>query len=140
MDLVWIIYIIEKLPGFIRGITSLGVVSFVAVLAMYAFVLGRAFVPSYTSQKEDDEIVAKQLKRFPSKRTYGLALCFLCVINLIPSEETAYKMLAAYGAQELIQLEETKQIGSRAYDTINKILDDFLKEGIPDEETLQSKQ
>ena len=49
---------------------------------------------------------------------------------MLPTEDRAYKMLAAYAGTEVIKMEEAQEIGGKAYKALNKVLDDYLLEEV----------
>lgn len=56
-----------------------------------------------------------------------IILALLCgtAKALLPSEKSAYAIAAAYGAQQVYQSEEAKQIGNRVLKAINNKLDEL---------------
>ncbi len=59
------------------------------------------------------------------------------LLFLIPTKETAYKMLAAYGVESLVTNPEVQKLGGKSLDVINKAMDDYLKESKPDSDPKQ---
>lgn len=58
-----------------------------------------------------------------------IILALLCgtVKALLPSEKQAYAIAAAYGAQQVYQSEEAKQIGNKVLKAINNKLDSMAE-------------
>ena len=65
----------------------------------------------------------------PLKKYLVPAWIVWVVLLFLPSEETAYKMMLAYAGQSVAEMEETKEVGGKAYQALNKLLDDYLAEG-----------
>lgn len=53
------------------------------------------------------------------------------LLFFIPSKDTAYKMLAAYGVQSIITNPEVQKLGGKSLDVLNKTMDEYLQEGTP---------
>ena len=68
---------------------------------------------------------------FPKKLSAWMAIIaalFFGLAALIPSEKAGYAIAAAYGAQQVYQSEEAKEIGSKLLKVINNKLDEAAKE------------
>jgi len=110
--LIFVIYLISVIDA-ILGAAILGIF-FTAASAILA-------IP--VLDLDGKEEIASCLKKFIKP------LVFLSLIVVfVPSKQTAYAMLAAYGLQEISQTEEAKRIGSKSVQVIEKALDEYLKE------------
>jgi hypothetical protein len=115
MELAFIVYMIS-LMDVLNGVAATSVI----VCVFSIPVLGM-----FVAESGYEEFYLKYIKPWIFKY-----LAFLAVVVLLPNESTANKMLIAYAGQEVIQLEETQQIGSKAYQALNKVLDDYLVEEV----------
>jgi glucan phosphoethanolaminetransferase (alkaline phosphatase superfamily) len=61
----------------------------------------------------------------------AFVVIMLTLSTLVPSKETAYKMLAAYGVESLVTNPEVQKLGGKSLDVINKAMDEYLKESKP---------
>jgi hypothetical protein len=50
------------------------------------------------------------------------------LIFFIPNKDTAYKMLAAYEVQSIIENPEVQKLGGKSLDVLNKAMDEYLQE------------
>ena len=130
MDLVLLVYLVETVLGALGTVVGIMTLLLVlsAVIGFVSYIIIRD--DKYLTEEEIITFNGKYIKAFKVWLS-GVFIAFLLL--LVPNQETGYKMVAAYGAQELIQLEETKQVGSKAYQAINKILDDFIGEELSDD-------
>lgn len=126
MDLVIVIYLIEVLCG----ITDGGFSFLVALFLIFAGG-GYSIVRIYLATEDVGEDEAIKLNGFLAALKTPLVISLVMVMSsqLIPSKDAAYKMIAAYAGSELIQMEGTKEVGSKAYKALNKVLDEYLDEG-----------
>lgn len=115
MELALIVYLIEFLDK-VDGIAlALGIPLVVTVLML-----------SIISCAEGENCFSVIPK--PSWKYIKMAFGFIAIALILPSEKTAYKMLAAYAGTEVIKMEETQEIGGKAYKALNKVIDDYLGE------------
>lgn len=119
MDLVWLVYLIDVLCDN-KGLQILGT----TFLLFGSF--GFAIMVAYEFDGESLNAPLIRLKALLGRCLVGVSLV-LFVLSFIPSKSTAYKMVAAYAGQELVQMEGTKEVGTKAYKALNKVLDDYLK-------------
>lgn len=109
--LVFIIYLISVIDA-VLGVAILGiaVIGFIGFLAIPVL-----------------ELAGDEMAAFYKKLAKPLIL-FVLIAVFIPSKQTAYTMLAAYGLQEIAQTEEAKRVGSKSIQVIEKALDEYLTE------------
>lgn len=48
--------------------------------------------------------------------------------QLVPTKETAYKMIVAYGGIEIAKMDEVKQVSEKAFKALNKVIDEYIEE------------
>lgn len=116
MDLVLLIYLVDAVAPNIKVISTVGLIVsslFWGFLLLYA-------IEGSDQWSERTTLVTKF-----NGCVFAVSLA---LVSFVPSKDTAYKMLAAYGAQELAEMEEAKEVGGKAYEALNKILDDYLDE------------
>ena len=112
MDLVWIIYAVDTLtPG-----DGMAFLSF--ALLVLLCVCGVAWV--------DDES-RNVLKQLPYKTLLAISVMYISYTVLVPSKATAYKMLAAYGVQQVVDNPDVKRIAGKSLDVLEKAMDEYTK-------------
>ena len=117
MDLVWIIYFIDVLAS--DGGTCL--IAFVA-----AGGIGVWYGPIISDVCYEEE--AKEMRsRTPVKTIIALSGVLFLYGWLMPSKDTAYKMLAAYGVAEIADNERVKNLGGKSLEVLEQAMDDYLK-------------
>jgi len=116
-DLIWIIYFIDVLSS--NG--GLGIIGFLLLAGSITIHL-----IIYAEANEDD---AKKFKdMFPRKTIISISVVFMLYSFLVPSNDTAYKMLAAYGVYELTQNEQVKTLGGKSLEVLNAAMDEYLED------------
>jgi hypothetical protein len=112
MDLIWIIYLMD-------------VVTTNGGYGAISFCLAAGIVVIYLIRYLNDcpEIGKRALAPLISS-----AVVFAILQLVLPTKDTAYKMLAAYGVTEIDKTDEAKRLGSKSIEVIEKVMDDYLKE------------
>lgn len=126
MTLAWIIYFIDVLCNN----NGIGLFTF---MTTFLWVIG--FIVSVIARMggDDDQEAIKYLKLYKSMWPIKLVACLLIVYGiLIPSKDTAYKMLAAYGVESIVTNDKVQELGGKSLDVLNKAMDDYLKESETD--------
>jgi hypothetical protein len=59
---------------------------------------------------------------------------------LLPSEKTAYTMVAAYAAQKVAENDKVQQMSGKVLTIIEQKLDGYIEDGIKEAEAKVSKQ
>lgn len=121
MELALVIYLIgasAKLSSV--AITALCISSF-AVLGV--FLTSFSFLEEIRKSEGATALVCKGL------RVLGW-VCGLClaVVVFVPSERTAYTMLAAYGGQSLVESDDFKRVAPKSLQILEKYMDEKLAE------------
>lgn len=111
MELAFVVYLISILESVS---TFLGIICYIVSIAALSLLLFSLLV------------LEGQLKH---KKTF-IALVIIALFcggakALLPSEKQAYAIAAAYGAQQVYQSEEAKQIGNKVLKAINNKLDEL---------------
>jgi hypothetical protein len=121
MSLVWIIYLIDV----ICDSHLIGFLGFIgAVLWCFGFV-GSCIAKN----RPDDDEAQTYLRFYESMLTFKIVVSlFIILAFLIPSKDTAYKMLAAYGVETIVANEDVQRMGSKSLQIIEKAMDNYLKE------------
>lgn len=117
MDLVLLIYLVDAVAPNIKVISSVGLI----VSSLFGVFLLLYYAIEGSDQWSERTTLVTKFN--------CCVFAFSLALSFLPSKDTAYKMLAAYGVQELADMEETKEVGGKAYKAINKILDEYLEEG-----------
>lgn len=112
MDLMWIIYFIDVLTV---GKVFIGIGSAIAIFYVFVRLLA---LDEYCPWKDFDD--------WPNKLVGGMCSMLLLYGWLIPSEETAYKMLAAYGVTEIVNNEDAKRLGGKSLEVLESAMDEYL--------------
>ena len=116
-NLVWIIYFVDVLSvdeGFVfyAGMTA---------IVYCAAKAGLILVP----ENDPDRGTVDKL---PAKTIGRVALALILYAWLIPSKDTAYKMLAAYGVTEIATNDKVKELGGKSLQVLEKAMDEYIKE------------
>ena len=118
MELVFLIYLIEVVLGVVRGAQA-------AVLIALLVFVPVALCGLLACGVLEEENLKSTMKRYVMPiYIWGAGIFF--VLSFLPSTDTAYKMVAVYGATELVQMEEVQEIGGKSLEVINKVMDDYL--------------
>ncbi len=115
--MVWIIYFIDTL-------TSEG------GSAVIGLMIGVVFTFLYYLGKFEDKAPDFN-KILPNKIIF--IVCTVLILHgvLVPSKDTAYKMLAFYGVNEITNNESVQKLGSKSLLVIERAMDDYLEESKP---------
>lgn len=142
MSLPFVIYFIETLLP-VSIIPPFGLAIGTSILALIA--LGVIYIlnePCYNEEKTEYRelwIRAARKANTPYLTVMGLWCVLSFLGNLIPSTDTAYKILAAYGVQEFYTAasgsEEMQQISSKSMLLIEQSLDKYLELPVVEETT-----
>ena len=116
-DLIWIIYFIDVLSSE-GGFTALSILLVGA--AIFSHFMAMDFL--------DKESFSNFCSKFPRKSIGLLCVVLFLYGWLVPSKDTAYKMLAAYGVYELTQNEQAKTLGGKSLKVIEAAMDEYLKD------------
>lgn len=111
-NLVWAIYFIDTLTSE-GGNSIVGVLLF--VITAFCFFMRK-------------EIEIELDAKLPLKLMTSMAAVLFLYGALMPSKDTAYKMLAAYGVTEIAQNEEVQKIGGKSLAVLEKAMDEYLGE------------
>jgi hypothetical protein len=129
MDLIWIIYFIDVLSSG-GGYGALAFLTLICSAGLVGF--RQANYSTYDSDNEDSGCYKGKRTNLAYNSIFKWMLTTFIVLVLLesflPSKNTAYKMLAAYGATELAQTDEAARIGSKSLEVLEKFMDDYLKE------------
>lgn len=120
MEFVWIIYLIEVICGSWVGVGFILVT--VLTLSSFGFVLGRII---------DDEM-PEGFRKIPFGKIVVFSSLIMFVGNFIPSKQTAYLMLGAYGVQSVAETvgknEEVQKLGKRTLSLVETAISKYEKE------------
>lgn len=128
MSLMWMIYFIDVICGdwfglgFVLGIVFL----FGCVLSIIKCVALASENPD-----KDEEDFLRFAERFPLKTMITVPLTISFLSSFIPSQDTAYKMLAAYGVEEIVSNEKVQELGGKSLEVLEKAMDEYLAKDKP---------
>lgn len=129
MSLAWIIYFIDVLCDN-KGLGFIGFLG--CVMWFCGFIVSMSSGMCREGERGYDDsqqflLIYKKL--LPVK----VLVATLLLYNIfIPSKDTAYKMLAAYGVESIVTNDKVQELGGKSLDVLNKAMDDYLKESEPD--------
>jgi flagellar basal body-associated protein FliL len=119
MSLMWIIYLADSLTP-AKGTLML------LLLSVLLMVLATALIIIMRVGDSDEEEYQK------AKKPYKYFCVFVGVIflyyNLVPSKETVYKMLAAYGVEKVAENPDVRRLAGRSLDVLEKAMDSYVKD------------
>ena len=146
MELAFVIYLIDNITALKGSFWGFG--DMVGMSLVFSIVTAFALVVIFISTDQDlvygDSAKAERLanrekylnmiKKF-WKNTFLWTLPIFIVGSILntvlPSKDTAYKMLAAYGLQETVEAasksEDVKRLASKSLSLIEKSIDDYTK-------------
>lgn len=139
MELAFVIYLIDNITALKDHIFGLSDFIFLTIILLGFLITGIGslivFALLEMSMEEFKESVIYTFYKKIIKSWFYilLPLCFLgTALNVIlPSKDTAYKMLAAYGLQEIVEAasksEDVKRLASKSLTLIEKSIDDYTK-------------
>ena len=121
MSLVTIIYLIETLPA-LAG-------SFVVFL-IWCSVLGYvvASVVCASIKLEDSSITPMCETLTGFRGLVYTVIVFLMLLQFIPSQDTGYKMLAAYGVETIASNDDVQKFAGKSLQVIEKAMASYLTE------------
>lgn len=146
MELAFIIYLIDNITSMKGSFWGFG--DMVGMLLVFSIVTAFALMVIFMSTDPDlaygDSAKEKRLadrekylsmvKKFWKNTFFWTLPIFIVgsILNtVLPSKDTAYKMLAAYGVQETVEAasksEDVKRIASKSLTLIEKSIDDYNK-------------
>lgn len=113
-NLIWVIYLIDVVCGDMRGLTFLLVVT--TVFSCIGYLLGHF--------AEGDQSF-DGIRELPLGKLFSACVTILLISNLIPSQDTAYKMLAVYGVSEVSKSENVQELMGDGMDILKLTLKDY---------------
>lgn len=132
MLLAWIIYLIDVLAvdkvGYGAGIW-LGPVILAIFLVIFAF-----WTDGFDNSEKATASEQRGMSIFKSLKGTVTTICVLLMLSgavtrLLPTKETAYKMLAAYGVTEVVMSETVQKYAGGSLKVLDKAMDEYLGEG-----------
>ena len=139
MELAFVIYLIDNITALKDHIFGLSDFIFLTILVLGCLVTGVGALVVFALMempvnKFKESVIYTFYKKLVKSWFYiFLPMCLLgSVFNIVlPSKDTAYKMLAAYGLQETVEAasksEDVKRLASKSLSLIEKSIDDYNK-------------
>jgi amino acid transporter len=140
MDLALLVYGISVLSklGFVLGLAiAFGIVVFILSTLVRVFHIKE----SWDSQRDDQIKQGRRDASVTVMKYAGTIVCISMLLNvLLPSEKTAYTMVAAYAAQKVAENDKVQQMSGKVLTIIEQKLDGYIEDGIKEAEAKVSKQ
>jgi hypothetical protein len=131
MTLAWIIYLIETLD-ISRGLGFLGAIGVIAwVIGLIFSIEANLAISNKTARNPERSPDSSDgyLKIYHQLWPLKLLVCVMLTLAvLLPTKETAYTMLAAYGVESIVTNDKVQEFGGKSLDVINKAMDNYLQQ------------
>ena len=140
MDLALLVYGINVLGklGVVLGLaTGFGVI----VLVISTLVRIFHTKETWDSQRDDQIKQGRRESSVTVMKYSGVVVALAIMLNvLLPSEKTAYTMVAAYAAQKVSENDKVQQMSGKVLTIIEQKLDSYIDEGIKEAESKVKKE
>ena len=113
-NLIWVIYLIDVICGDMRGLTFLLV--FTTAFSCLGYLLGH-----FAKGDQSFDVI----RELPLGKLFSACVTILLISNLIPSQDTAYKMLAVYGVSEVSKSDNVQELMGDGMDILKLTLKDY---------------
>ena len=139
MDLALTVYLIDVLNAVFNG--ALVFLSYLALIKIsllglgYYICGGEQAALSYKQKSEvghytnNDEAFANFYYILPRKFILSITIPLIVGNLLVPSKDTMYTMLAAYGVQTAAESENVQQFAGKSLEVLEKAMDEYLEDG-----------
>lgn len=124
-NLMWVIYLIDVICDDWVG---LGLILFILFITSSACFVAKCVVDSEENPNQSDKVFAKTVSKFPLKTIMVLTSFLALLLNFIPSKDTAYKMLAVYGVNEVYENKDVQDIMGDGVDILKLTLKQYKEE------------
>lgn len=124
-NLIWVIYLIDVLTQPMKGVGVLLVLT--AMFSSVGLII-KVIVSSIENPSANDKVWGSVLKKMPLKTTTYIPIALMLLSNLIPSQDTAYKMLAVYGVVEVSKQEDVKEVFGEGFEILKLTMQEYKKE------------
>lgn len=128
MELVWLVYAISTLGKVVAALSTLFFLLVLVAVLYSASLMYDYFTP------EEIRIHASRLKKIIAG-----VLVMLTVLVFIPSEKTAYTMVAAYATQKVAERPETQELAGDVLVIINNKVKKYALESSEELEKYKKK-
>jgi phosphatidylserine synthase len=121
-NLIWVIYFIDVITQPMQGL---------GFLLLVMFIVGVVVHIVYTMCDKDDNAprsdkdFIKLYNGLPVKTATVVSFTLLLLSNFIPTQDTAYKMLAVYGVSEVSKSENVQELMGDGLDVLKLTLKDY---------------
>lgn len=120
MSIVAVIYAIDVLTPD----TGMQFVAFLFTVALIMAVIAQCILKYIARDDEDAEGV---LKSIPFKTLYVILGFYVVYTVFVPSKDTSYKMLAAYGVEQVAENPDVKRLAGKSLEVLEKAMDEYTK-------------
>lgn len=124
-NLIWVIYLIDVLTQPMRGVGVLLVLT--AMFGSVGLII-KVVTSSIENPSANDKVWGSILKKLPLKTMTYIPIALMLLSNLIPSQDTAYKMLAVYGVVEVSKQEDVKEVFGEGFEILKLTMQEYKKE------------
>lgn len=125
MSLALLVYGIAVMSNVIGLLIAIQVLSVIVIFASFvSYDVGNSGRPLPDRDKRWADL-KKQVTRWIT-----VIISCACVIAVIPSEKTAYIMVAAYATQQIAESPATAEISGKVITIINQQLDSYITQGV----------
>lgn len=125
MELAALIYFIDVICGGHAGLAVL--TCFITSAWLFGFVVSIVIQLNEDIKHEDSQKFLSVYRSMWPLKTFVIITITLSVV--LPNKDTAYKMLAAYGVQTIIENPDVQKLGGKSLEVLNKAMDEYLQEG-----------
>ncbi len=122
MELAFIIYLIETVSS--EG--GHAVLGWILLICMSYVGIHRGLV-----EDKDKKGYEAFYSHIPVRIIYSTSIFFILWGTFVPSKDSAYKMLAAYGVYEASQSESVNNLAGKSFEVLEKAMDGYLKDKEP---------
>lgn len=118
MNLMWVIYLIDVLTP------DAGTYILAVLLGMSLAFLSTARFIAFMDENFDVYLKTKRVHKWMCVVVAILvSYCFF-----MPSKETSYKMLAAYGVEKVAENPDVRRLAGKSLDVLEKAMDSYIKD------------
>lgn len=121
-NLIWIIYLIDVLTQPMMGLGFMLILFLVVGTVLH---ICYHLCDDSDDASSDDKTFIKMYNGLPVKTVTVVSFVLLLLSNLIPTQDTAYKMLAAYGVSEVAKSENVQELMGDGMEVLKITLKDY---------------
>lgn len=129
-DLSWLIYLADVVSNLSTTLTWFGALSvaITVLLVIVGFARGDVYPFRSDKIKAAAEDIKNKLHRYALKVPLIVIPIVLIVYTLVPERQTIMMIAASEFGEEIATSAEAKDLGGKAYKSLDKFLSDYLEE------------